>query len=44
MANYFILMLPFGDMSAEEVAYTFDAFTTEVMPAVREAEPAAAHA
>ena len=36
-ANYYMLMIPFGDMSFDEVSYTLEAFATEVMPAVREA-------
>jgi hypothetical protein len=43
-ANYFMLMTPFGDMSQEEALYTLDAFVSEVMPAVREAEPASVRA
>jgi alkanesulfonate monooxygenase SsuD/methylene tetrahydromethanopterin reductase-like flavin-dependent oxidoreductase (luciferase family) len=42
IANYFILMIPFGDMTNEELDYTLDAFIAEVIPAVREVETAAA--
>jgi len=38
LANYFVLMLPFGDMTAEETATTLEGFITEVIPAVRKAE------
>jgi alkanesulfonate monooxygenase SsuD/methylene tetrahydromethanopterin reductase-like flavin-dependent oxidoreductase (luciferase family) len=38
LANYFVLMLPFGDMTAEETATTLEGFITEVTPAVRKAE------
>jgi len=37
-ANYFILMVPFGDMTDKELDYTLDAFITDVIPAVRELE------
>ncbi|MET7571980.1 LLM class flavin-dependent oxidoreductase [Streptomyces sp. NPDC005492] len=36
-ANYFVLMIPFGDMTAEEATHTLDAFAEHVIPAVREA-------
>jgi hypothetical protein len=39
--NYFILSIPFGDMTREERDYTLEAFIAEVMPAIREADPAA---
>lgn len=42
IANYFILMLPFGDMTTEEADRTLDGFISEVIPAVRETEKAAA--
>jgi len=42
VANYFILMLPYGDMTADEVDTTLDAFIADVIPAVREVETAAA--
>ena len=42
IANYFILMIPFGDMTYEETTYTLEAFITEVIPAVREVEAAGA--
>ena len=42
IANYFILMLPFGDMTDEEANTTLEAFISEVIPAVREVEAAAA--
>jgi alkanesulfonate monooxygenase SsuD/methylene tetrahydromethanopterin reductase-like flavin-dependent oxidoreductase (luciferase family) len=38
--NYFILMLPFGDMTNEETERTLEGFINEVIPAVREAEAA----
>jgi alkanesulfonate monooxygenase SsuD/methylene tetrahydromethanopterin reductase-like flavin-dependent oxidoreductase (luciferase family) len=38
VANYFILMTPFGDMSPAEASYTLDAVIDEVIPAVREIE------
>ena len=44
IANYFILMLPFGDMTSEEARRTLDGFITEVIPAVREVQTAAARA
>lgn len=44
IANYFILMIPFGDMTNEELGYTLDAFAAEVIPAVREFDAAAAGA
>jgi alkanesulfonate monooxygenase SsuD/methylene tetrahydromethanopterin reductase-like flavin-dependent oxidoreductase (luciferase family) len=39
-ANYYMLMIPFGDMSFDEASYTLEAFASEVMPAVREASSA----
>lgn len=39
--NYYMLMIPFGDMSFDEASYTLEAFAGEVMPAVREASSAA---
>jgi alkanesulfonate monooxygenase SsuD/methylene tetrahydromethanopterin reductase-like flavin-dependent oxidoreductase (luciferase family) len=42
IANYFILMIPVGDMSNEELDFTLDAFVSEVIPAVRAVESAAA--
>ncbi len=44
IANYFILMLPFGDMTAAEVDRTLETFVDLVIPAVREVETAAARA
>ena len=44
IANYFILMLPFGDMTSEEARKTLDGFIAEVIPAVREVEIATASA
>jgi alkanesulfonate monooxygenase SsuD/methylene tetrahydromethanopterin reductase-like flavin-dependent oxidoreductase (luciferase family) len=41
-ANYFILMLPFGDMTNQEAWKTLDSFIAEVIPAVREVETATA--
>jgi alkanesulfonate monooxygenase SsuD/methylene tetrahydromethanopterin reductase-like flavin-dependent oxidoreductase (luciferase family) len=41
IANYFILMLPFGDMTQAEAATTLEGFISEVIPAVREVETAA---
>jgi alkanesulfonate monooxygenase SsuD/methylene tetrahydromethanopterin reductase-like flavin-dependent oxidoreductase (luciferase family) len=38
VANYFILMLPFGDMTKNEATLTLDRFISAVIPAVREAE------
>ena len=40
VANYFILMTPFGDMTSEEAWFTLDSFIDEVIPAVRAAEAA----
>ena len=40
IANYFMLMLPFGDMSDEEASRTLEGFIDEVIPAVREVEVA----
>ncbi len=40
IANYFILMLPFGDMTNDEARKTLDSFIAEVIPAVREVETA----
>ena len=42
LANYFILMTPFGDMSPQEASYTLEAFIADVLPAVRETEAAIA--
>jgi alkanesulfonate monooxygenase SsuD/methylene tetrahydromethanopterin reductase-like flavin-dependent oxidoreductase (luciferase family) len=42
VANYFMLMTPIGDMTTEELDYTLDAFSSEVIPAVREVETAGA--
>ncbi len=39
-SNYFMLMIPFGDMSFDEASYTLEAFATEVIPAAREASAA----
>ena len=44
VANYFILMLPFGDMTGEEARRTLEGFVAEVMPAVRETQTAATSA
>jgi alkanesulfonate monooxygenase SsuD/methylene tetrahydromethanopterin reductase-like flavin-dependent oxidoreductase (luciferase family) len=44
IVNYFVLMTPFGDMSATEARYTLDAFIEEVIPAVRDVETAPANA
>jgi len=44
VANYFMLMLPFADMTAEEADRTLEGFIDSVIPAVREAEIAAASA
>jgi alkanesulfonate monooxygenase SsuD/methylene tetrahydromethanopterin reductase-like flavin-dependent oxidoreductase (luciferase family) len=38
LTNYFILMLPFGDMTRDEEDATLDAFINEVIPAVRAVE------
>jgi alkanesulfonate monooxygenase SsuD/methylene tetrahydromethanopterin reductase-like flavin-dependent oxidoreductase (luciferase family) len=38
-ANYIVINVPFGDMTAAEADRTLDAFIAEVMPAVREAAP-----
>jgi alkanesulfonate monooxygenase SsuD/methylene tetrahydromethanopterin reductase-like flavin-dependent oxidoreductase (luciferase family) len=40
VANYFALMLPFGDMTSEEARKTLDSFIAEVIPAVRGVESA----
>ena len=42
VANYFMLMTPFGDMTYDEASYTIDAVIDAVIPAVREVETAAA--
>jgi alkanesulfonate monooxygenase SsuD/methylene tetrahydromethanopterin reductase-like flavin-dependent oxidoreductase (luciferase family) len=42
IANYFMIMTPIGDMTSEELDYTLDAFSIEVIPAVREVETAGA--
>jgi alkanesulfonate monooxygenase SsuD/methylene tetrahydromethanopterin reductase-like flavin-dependent oxidoreductase (luciferase family) len=42
IANYFILMLPFGDLTAAESWKTLESFITEVIPAVRAVETASA--
>jgi len=44
IANYFMLMLPFGDMTNEESATTLEGFISEIIPAVREVEAAATRA
>lgn len=44
ISNYFMLMIPSGDMTSEEVNYTLEAFINEVIPAVREVETASARA
>ena len=41
VANYFILMLPYGEMSSEESRTTLEGFIAEVIPAVREVEATA---
>lgn len=41
LANYFMLMFPYGDMTRDEVSYTLEAFIDEVIPAVREVEAVA---
>jgi alkanesulfonate monooxygenase SsuD/methylene tetrahydromethanopterin reductase-like flavin-dependent oxidoreductase (luciferase family) len=38
VCNYFMLMLPYGDLTDDETSYTLEAFIAEVIPAVREAE------
>ena len=38
LANYFIVMLPFGKMTAEQTERTLEAFIGEIIPAVREVE------
>ena len=43
LANYMMLMTPFGDMTNDETIYMLDAFIEEVIPAVREVETAAAN-
>ena len=42
IANYFVLMTPFGDMTYDEASFTIDAVIDEVIPAVRELETAGA--
>jgi hypothetical protein len=37
-----MIMTPIGDMTSEELDYTLDAFSIEVIPAVREVETAGA--
>lgn len=44
IANYFVAMTPFGDMTPDEATFTIDAFINEVIPAVRELEKAGASA
>jgi hypothetical protein len=44
VANYFMLMLPFADLTHEEATRTLEGFIDSVIPAVREAETAAASA
>ena len=44
IANYFLLMTPFGDMTFAEASYTFDALIADVIPAVRDLEAATAAA
>jgi alkanesulfonate monooxygenase SsuD/methylene tetrahydromethanopterin reductase-like flavin-dependent oxidoreductase (luciferase family) len=44
LANYFILMIPFGDLTNEELNRTLEGFVAEVIPAVREVETAGAPA
>jgi alkanesulfonate monooxygenase SsuD/methylene tetrahydromethanopterin reductase-like flavin-dependent oxidoreductase (luciferase family) len=44
IANYFILMLPFGDMTGEEAWKTLEGFISEVIPAVREVQTSAVSA
>ena len=38
LANYFMVMLPFGRMTAEQTETTLAAFIDEIIPAVREVE------
>jgi alkanesulfonate monooxygenase SsuD/methylene tetrahydromethanopterin reductase-like flavin-dependent oxidoreductase (luciferase family) len=40
VANYFVLMLPFADLTHEEAWRTLNGFITDVIPAVRSAVPA----
>ena len=40
VANYFVLMLPFADLTRDEAWNTLDGFITAVIPAVRSAVPA----
>jgi alkanesulfonate monooxygenase SsuD/methylene tetrahydromethanopterin reductase-like flavin-dependent oxidoreductase (luciferase family) len=44
IANYFMLMTPFGDMTFDEASYTIDAFIADVIPAVRDVEAGVARA
>ena len=39
VANYFILMLPFSDLTRDEAWTTLERFSAEVIPAVRAIEP-----
>jgi alkanesulfonate monooxygenase SsuD/methylene tetrahydromethanopterin reductase-like flavin-dependent oxidoreductase (luciferase family) len=43
LANYFIVMLPFGKMTAEQTERTLEAFISEIIPAVREVEASLVH-
>jgi alkanesulfonate monooxygenase SsuD/methylene tetrahydromethanopterin reductase-like flavin-dependent oxidoreductase (luciferase family) len=38
LANYFMVMLPFGSMTSEQADTVLSAFINEIIPAVREAE------
>jgi len=44
LANYFMVMLPFGNMTAEQTERTLSAFIDVIIPAVREVELALAGA
>ena len=43
LANYFIVMLPFGKMTAEQTERTLEAFISEIIPAVRAVEASLVH-
>ena len=38
LANYFVLMLPFGGLTTDDAYQTLDGFISKVMPAVQETE------
>ena len=44
LANYFMMMLPFGSMTSEQADIVLSAFIDEIIPAVREVEASLAGA